>query len=35
MSQATLYNYFKNSDAELSILICEDSKEAQELQNIL
>ncbi len=34
MSQATLYNYFKNSDAELSILICEDSKEAQELQNV-
>jgi len=34
MSQAALYNYFKNSDAELSILICEDSKEAQELQNV-
>ena len=34
MSQAALYNYFKNSDAELSVLICEDSKEAQELQNV-
>jgi len=34
MSQAALYNYFKNSDAELSVLICEDSKEASELQNV-
>ena len=34
MSQAALYNYFKNSDAEFSILICEDSKEASELQNV-
>ena len=34
MSQAALYNHFKNSSAELSLLICEDSKEAHELQNV-
>ena len=34
MSQAALYNHFKNSNAELSLLICEDSKEVHELENV-
>ncbi len=34
MSQATLYNYFKNPHEEFEILICEDSKEVHELENV-
>jgi len=34
MSQARLYNYFKNSKEKLEILLCEDAKEANELQNV-
>ncbi|MBA1432650.1 MAG: DEAD/DEAH box helicase [Epsilonproteobacteria bacterium] len=34
MSQAALYNHFKNSDAALDLLVCEDAKEAHELQNV-
>ncbi len=34
MSQATLYNHFKNPHEEFEILICEDSKEVHELENV-
>jgi transcription-repair coupling factor (superfamily II helicase) len=34
MSQAALYNYYKNSNEALDVLICEDAKEASELQNV-
>ncbi len=34
MSQAAFYNYFKNSDVALDILICEDIKELHELENV-
>ncbi|WP_152184140.1 DEAD/DEAH box helicase [Sulfurimonas indica] len=34
MSQAALYNYFKNSHEEFDILICEDSKEVHKLENV-
>jgi len=34
MSQAAFYNYFKNSDVVLDILICEDIKELHELENV-
>jgi len=34
MSQAALFNHFKNSNTVLDLLICEDAKEAHELQNV-
>ena len=35
MSQTALFNYFKNHDTkELELLVCEDYKEAQELQSV-
>jgi len=35
MSQAALYNYFKNeTNSDLDILICEDLKEAHELESV-
>jgi len=35
MSQAALYNYFKNhSNEKLELLICEDAKEAHELESV-
>ncbi|QOP45164.1 DEAD/DEAH box helicase [Sulfurimonas paralvinellae] len=35
MSQAALYNYLKNSHEAIDVLVCEDSKEADELQNVV
>jgi len=36
MSVAALYNYFKNRDnQDLEVLLCEDTKEAQELSNVV
>ena len=34
MSQSALFNYFKNSKEPLEVLICEDFKEASQLQNV-
>jgi transcription-repair coupling factor (superfamily II helicase) len=34
MSQARLYNYFKTSDKKLELLLCEDTKEADELKAV-